>query len=195
MPSMSVIERTFCRSHPWHLVANRVILPWALQGVRPAGDLLELGAGSGAMAASTSDRFSDLQVTVTDIDPIMVQVARRRLADHPRVTVQEADVTSLPFDDESFDHVASYLMLHHVIDWQRALTEAARVLRPGGALVGYDLTDTRAARLIHWTDRSPHQLVAAEDFAPALTDAGFDRIAVQIGFHGHVVRFTAHQPR
>jgi ubiquinone/menaquinone biosynthesis C-methylase UbiE len=194
MPSMSVIERTFCRSHPWRLFATRVILPWALQGLLPEGDLLELGAGSGGMASATTGRFPDVRVTVTDIDPVMVHAARQRLADQPRIAVQQADVTQLPFADHSFDCVASYLMLHHVIDWRRALTEAARVLRRGGKLVGYDLTDTRAARLIHRADRSPHQLIPADDFAPALTRAGLTTVAIHQGLTGHVVRFIATKP-
>ena len=194
MPSMSVLERTFCRSDPWRLFASRVVLPWALQDTRPDGDLLELGAGSGGMASATTSRFPNLRVTVTDIDPVMVHAARQRLADQPSVTVRQADVTNLPFEDNSFDYVTSYLMLHHIIDWRRALSEAARVLRPGGKLIGYDLTDTRAARLIHWADRSPHELISARDFAPALTRAGLANVAVRPGLGGHVVRFSANKP-
>jgi ubiquinone/menaquinone biosynthesis C-methylase UbiE len=53
-------------------------------------------------------------------------------------------------------------MLHHVIDWPAALDEVARVLRPGGVFVGYDLTNTMLARLIHQADRSPYRLLAVE---------------------------------
>lgn len=90
----------------------------------------------------------------------MVTAARRRVAHlGARVTVEEADTTALPFDDDSFDTAISLLMLHHVIDWENALGELARVLRPGGRLLGYDLTATRVARTIHLADRSPHQLL------------------------------------
>ena len=141
MPVMSVVERTFCRSLPWRAFAERVVLPWALSGEDLHGDVLEIGGGTGAMAAGVIDRFPHLRLTVTDIDPVMVAAARKRLATHREVTVERADVTALPFADGSFDVVTSYLMLHHVVDWRPALTEALRVLRPGGRLVGYDLTD------------------------------------------------------
>lgn len=69
MPSMSQIERTFCRSRPWGLFAERAVLPWALQGTKLHGDLLELGAGSGEMAAATLRQFPDIRTAVTDVAP------------------------------------------------------------------------------------------------------------------------------
>lgn len=76
----------------------------------------------------------------------MRAAASRRLAG--RAVVGTAGVTALPAD-ASFDAVVSLLMLHHVIEWQRALAEIARVLRTGGVLLGYDLLETPAARLVH----------------------------------------------
>ena len=146
------------------------------------------------MAAGTGDTFPELQLTVTDIDPAMVMLARQRLRDQPGVSVQQADVTDLPFDDASYDYVASYLMLHHVIDWDRAVHEVARVLRPGGTFFGYDLTATRLARWIHWADRSPYQLIRADELRSAVKDTGFADAEVHEAFGGHVMRFRADKP-
>lgn len=103
------------------------------------GAVLELGSGSGAMAAGTIRRHPLCELTV---DPAMVAAAQRRFAGEPRVTAHQADATQLPFADGSFDVVVSYLMLHHVIAWRQALDEVSRVLRPGGRFVGYDLVAT-----------------------------------------------------
>lgn len=130
MPSMSLIEQTFCRSPPWRGFARKVILPWALQGLEPQGELLELGAGSGAMAEGTARTYPDVRLIVTDIDQAMVAAARKRLSARPNVRVEQADVTDLPFEDSTFDVVTSSLMLHHVVEWRQALREVSRVLRP-----------------------------------------------------------------
>lgn len=191
MPSMSAVEQSFCRSAPWRHFARRVVLPWALQGFAPHGLMLELGAGSGAMAQATARSFPELRLTATDIDPAMVAAAATQARGLPNLHVRPADVIALPFADGSFDVVASYLMLHHVVDWQRALHEAARVLRPGGTFVGYDLDNTLLAQAIHIVDRSPYRLVPHQEFAPALAAAGFERIRVTRALGRHVVKFIA----
>lgn len=140
MPEMSASARGFCTSRPYRIIARSVILPWALQGARPSGEVLEIGAGSGAMAAGLLGRFPQSTIVATDYDPDMVAAARRALSRWSgRATAERADPTSLPFEDGRFGLVLSCAMLHHVIHWERALSEVSRVLRPGGRLVGFDL--------------------------------------------------------
>ena len=91
MPVMSIAERWFCQSPPWRWVAGRLVLGWALQGVPLRGAVLELGGGGGAMAEETIRRHPDCQLTVTDLDPVMVASAQRRFANEPRVTARHAD--------------------------------------------------------------------------------------------------------
>lgn len=78
-----------------------------------------------------------------------------------------ADATGLSFEDESFDYVVSCLMLHHTVEWPTALVEMHRVLKPRGRLLGYDLTATRLARIVHWADWSPHRLITPTELADA----------------------------
>lgn len=194
MPAMSILERGFCRSSPWRYFARRAVLPWAMQGTTPAGDVLELGAGSGAMAEGVARAFPHVDLTVTDIDPAMVTSAVAMLSGVPNVTVARADVTDLPYAAASFDIVTSYLMLHHVVDWPRALDEVWRVLRPGGTFVGYDLDDTPVARIVHVVDRSPYRLLPRTDLERKLLDLGFGNVAVTPAFAGQVTRFRARKP-
>ena len=104
MPEMSSVAQLMCRSAPWRLFAGHVVLPWALQGHELGGDVLEIGCGSGAMAAEALRRFPDVRLTATDFDESMVEVARRRLSEFgPRAQVRQADATALSFPDSSFD--------------------------------------------------------------------------------------------
>lgn len=192
MPRMSSPEAVICRSGPWRVLARRMV-PWATQGVSLAGSVLEIGGGSGAMAQAILAAHPRLRLTTTDTDPTMVQAAQQRLAPSA-AEARQADATALPFADGSFDTVLSFLMLHHVIDWEQAVTEAARVLRPSGSFVGYDLLSSRTTSLLHVADRSAHRLIALEAFEPALQHAGLDLVRLQVSFGGRVMRFIAQKP-
>lgn len=193
MPVMSPIEGTFCRTHLWNVVAAKRMLPWALGSEPLNGKVLEIGGGAGAMAEATLDAADahgeDIDMTITDLDPRMVASARERLGD--RVSAEVADVTALPYLADTYDTVASYLMLHHVITWPDAIAEAARVLKPGGTFRGYDLTDTAAARWFHRIDRSPFRMVAPGDLHDRLEAVGFRDIRIEQAAAGHLMRFTA----
>jgi ubiquinone/menaquinone biosynthesis C-methylase UbiE len=194
MPVMSAAEHSSCRSALWRSFAGHVVLPWALQGLEPSGQLLELGSGTAAMAAGTAARYPDVHVTATDLDPAMVRTAATRLARYQNATAEQADVSRLPFADDSFDVVTSFLMLHHVGDWHQGLKQVYRVLRPGGTFVGYDFTDTFVARAIHIPDRSPYRLLRPGDLLNALKATGFERPQVSYGFGRHLMRFVTVKP-
>ena len=195
MPVMSRIEQSFCRNRVWSRFAGRSVLPWSLHGIDLRGDLLEIGSGAGAMAGQLVNRYPRLTVTASDLDERMVAAARRRLEGRPGIaSVVRADVTALPFEAGSFDVVASFLMLHHVIEWERALAESLRVLRPNGWLVGYDLLDTRPTRWVHRIDRSPFRLIKGDELVPALERAGFVECRTTVSLAGTGVRFAAATP-
>ncbi|MFZ0341388.1 MAG: class I SAM-dependent methyltransferase [Gaiellaceae bacterium] len=94
-------------------------------------DVLEVGCGDGMVWRENRDRIPEgWRLTLTDLSPGMVEVARAALADRAEYAV--ADVQELPFADGSFDGVIANHMLFHVADRPRALAEIVRVLRPGG---------------------------------------------------------------
>ena len=191
MPTMSRIESAWCRSAPWRAFAQKVALPWALQGTELAGHVLEIGGGSGAMAEQLLLRYPDLRLTVTDFDPEMVRTAGERLARFgERVTVAEADATRLRFPDETFDTVLSFIMLHHVIRWEQAFREALRVTRPGGLVVGYDLLASTPFRLLHQAERSDQRMMRVDELGALVAELPIDdaRVAPSIG--GFTVRFA-----
>ncbi len=192
MPAMSRFESAFCRGAGWCAFAGRVVLPWALQGEALGGEVLEIGGGSGAMAARLLATYPTLRITVTDYDQAMVAAARTRLAPFvDRANVQQADATRLPFPNERFDAVLSFIMLHHVIDWEAAVGEAVRVLRPGGVLIGYDLVASRLARWLHQAEGARHRLMTLGQLRDRLDDLPTEATALRPGVAGLAVRFTA----
>jgi ubiquinone/menaquinone biosynthesis C-methylase UbiE len=191
MPEMTAAESRMCRSATWQRFTSRRVLPWALQGVELSGDVLEIGCGSGAMAAGLLERFPGVRLVATDVDPAMVASARERLAPFgERAVVQEADTTALPFADGEFDAVCSFIMLHHVIRWEEALAEVTRVLKPGGLLVGYDVLATGPMRWLHAIERSSHRLMRVRELRARVRDLPVRQAVLTRSGAGSVVRFV-----
>jgi SAM-dependent methyltransferase len=184
-----------CQSAPWRVLAGRLVLPWALQREVVRGDVLEIGCGSGAMAAAVVRRFPGVRLTATDYDAGMVAATRQRLAGlQPRARVCRADAAALPFDDGSFDVVLTFLMLHHVIRWEAAVAEARRVLRPGGTLLGYDLVLEGAGRVRQGHARGGTRFVRTGELRDVLADVGFSPPTVTRSRALVTTRFCARVP-
>jgi ubiquinone/menaquinone biosynthesis C-methylase UbiE len=95
------------------------------------GRVLETGIGTGH---SFSFYPADAQVVATEPDSFMLERATRRLAELGRdnIELRQASAEELPFEDASFDHVVSMLVLCTVSDQSKALAELRRVLKPDG---------------------------------------------------------------
>ena len=185
---MSRFERAYCCSTIWRSSSSAIARELCAQGL--GRDVLEIGAGSGSVAQRLLSDAPELAWAAIDIDPHMTQAAATRLRGFAGASVQSADATAMPFPDDSFDSVVSCLMLHHIIDWEGAVAEAARVLRPGGIFVGYDLVRTALASLFHRLDGSPHRLVVPDEFRAECARHGLTA-SLQSRLLGHVMRFVA----
>lgn len=176
----------------WRAFARRVVVPRVLP-TEIGPDVLEIGCGSGAMAAEVlRARPAIARYVATDVDPAMVEMTRRQLADHgDRAEARVVDASGLPFADGTFDTVVSWLMLHHTITWEQVLADAVRVLRPGGHLVGYDLPDSRRSRVVHRLTRSEVRMIAPEELEAELERLGMsDVVVAPLGIAG-AYRFSA----
>jgi ubiquinone/menaquinone biosynthesis C-methylase UbiE len=99
----------------------------------PAGDLLDVGMGTGRLCAELDRR--GWNVSGIDLSPAMVAAARRRLP-HLAERLVEGPIEHLPFDDGSFDAVTATGVLEYAThDLPAAVSELARILRPQGAAV------------------------------------------------------------
>lgn len=99
------------------------------------GDVLDLGCGTGTLAIAMAAGGGRTRITGVDGDPDILEIARGK--DGAKgIDFVEGMADALPFADDSFDRVVSSLLLHHLDPPVKriALTEAHRVLRPGGRL-------------------------------------------------------------
>ena len=95
--------------------------------------VLELGCGNGLLWQGRGDligRCSEL--ILSDFSEGMLESAKEALKDYEDIRYEVIDIQYIPFEDNSFDVVIANMMLYHVPDLDRALTEVSRVLKPGG---------------------------------------------------------------
>ena len=114
----------------WRRRAARIIAGWQPR------DVLDLATGSGDLALAIQSRLPAAKVTAADFSPEMLEIAREKGLSHTVL----ADALQLPFEDASFDCITVAFGLRNMADWDRALSEMARVLRPGGHLLILDFS-------------------------------------------------------
>ena len=128
---------------------------------------LDLGCGDGRLTADLDAG----ELTAADVSALALGRARARLPD-ARLVELEPDAP-LPLGDGDFDLVLLAETLEHVRDVQLLLSEARRVLRPGGTLA---VTTPATGRLMRPPDPlSPHlRFLTRRSLARLLGELGFD---------------------
>ncbi len=102
--------------------------------------VLDIGCGTGADAFDLAVKVGpDGLVTGVDFSETLIAEANRRLGSrNVAATFEVGDAQALRFGDDAFDAVRTERMLMHVPDAEQALSEMARVLRPGGRMAVQD---------------------------------------------------------
>lgn len=152
---LNVVEKALMSNPVRALVQRRYEAPLfeRLGGRTEGATVLEIGCGRGVGTEIIFEQFGAKEVHAFDLDPGMVKLARRRLAAYSsnRLSLNVGDATAIEADDLSFDAVFDFGIIHHVPDWQRALAEVARVLRPGGRFFFEEVTKQALDRAVYRT--------------------------------------------
>ena len=205
------VQTMFARIAPHYDRMNRLMTAgqdarWRQEAIRcaalpPGGRLLDLGAGTGDLAAEAQRQFPGSQVIAADFTLEMMMFGRSHK--DTSLAWSGADALHLPFAASSFDAVVSGYMLRNVSDLPQALGEQRRVLKPGGRLMALDTTRpprsllsplinfhlhtvipalgrllTGEAEAYTYLPDSTQEFLSAEQLAARLVQAGFR----QVGF-------------
>jgi len=128
------------RMPPMRLM-RRMVAARAVQ-MASRGEAVDLGCGPGQLVIALACRAPGLHVTGVDLSDEMLAQAHENAQNAgvaSRVSFRRGDAQQIPFPDGSLDLVVSTLSLHHWSDPVSVLNEVARVVRPGGSFLIFDL--------------------------------------------------------
>jgi arsenite methyltransferase len=156
-------------------------------GARPGDRILDVGCGPGFYVTELLEEVGrEGSVVGVDISADMLAVAAKRVDGHDNVEFHEADATSLPVPDGTFDRAVCVQVLEYVRDVPTALSEMHRALRPGGralvwdvdwATVSWHAIDRQLTRrvLAMWDNHLTHPSLP-RTLAAQLRNAGFEDV-------------------
>jgi len=178
-------DATAARAESAHFGLGRLrrLAAATVAGYVPHARVLELGVGAGPALPRYREVFGAREVLACDPDADLLARCR------PRATAANAFVwrgraEALPLADSSMDAVFALQVLHHVPDWEAALVECARVLRPGGRLYAVEsLAPFLGLPPMRWLMEHPTDRFTAERFLEGLSRTGFEPEAAR-GFPG-----------
>ncbi len=152
-----------------------------IEAVAPRADWVALDVATGGGHAALKLAPHVARVVAVDLTPEMLRVARNFLEGQGagNVEFRPADAEDLPFESESFDLVTCRIAAHHFPDCARFVSEAARVLKPGGLLWVQDHVLSEEPETARTTDgfeklRDPshHRAFAASEWSAMFDAAG-----------------------
>ena len=138
--------------------------------------LADVGCGHGRAFALLAKHFTPREIVAFDIDPEMLEGARRAAQHCPApVTVRQGSITRLDLPDGAVDAVFCHQLVHHCAEQMRALREMHRVLAPGGyLLLGESCESFIHTWSVRWFFRHPPGVQhSAEGYMKMVRDAGF----------------------
>jgi ubiquinone/menaquinone biosynthesis C-methylase UbiE len=193
--TLNGLERVLMNNPIRAAIQRHLEARWLLEmgGPVTGGRVLEIGCGRGVGVELIFEVFGAERVDAFDLDVAMVRRAQRRLVHHGgRVHLWIGDATRITADDDAYDAVFDFGILHHVPAWRTAVAEVCRVLKPGGRLYAEEML---AGLILHpvWRRLLDHPLEDRFDcatFKEELERVGFELISCR-EHHGHAAWFVA----
>lgn len=146
------------------------------------GELVELGCGTGIFTEAVVQKTKSM--FATDLSDSLLAVAKRRIGDHPKVTIQKENCMATSFPSEAIDSVFMANLIHVIESPSALLKECNRILKKGGTLVIVTFTGhgmklwkkiKMGLRFVRsWGKPPAHtRSFSPEDLASMIEDAGF----------------------
>ena len=137
--NMTKFEKWFINSQKHAVEAiNRADKLLSFINIKEDQKFLEVGCGNGAVSKHVARKYP-LIVTGVDVDLEQIQLAQQNIDDIPNIQFLTIDATNLLFQDDYFDIVLSFGVMHHISNWLDSLKEIRRILKPRGYFIYFDI--------------------------------------------------------
>ncbi len=178
-----------CTSPEWAQHIQTDVLPTLTRDADLGEEMLEIGPGPGA--ATEWLRHKVKRLTAVEVNEEAAALLAERYAG-TNVEIRIGSGTDLGYPDDSFDSVGAFTMLHHVptlAQQNKILSEAFRVLRPGGVLICSDSVASNGLHHFHADDT--YNPVEPASVLGRLQTVGFGKIVVTLD---EGLKFAAWKP-
>jgi SAM-dependent methyltransferase len=138
--------------------------------VCPGAEVLSVGCGPGVILRAVANLDSSIRATGIDVSESRLEQAKEKNRENSRVRFVRGDAQSMEFQSNSFDLVYCRMLLQYLKEKERAVSEMARVCKPGGTVL---LQDLDGQLLWHYPE-NPSVQRTLERVVAALAATGFD---------------------
>jgi len=112
---------------------NRQLCDYVVSCLEETDKVLECACGTGMITAAMAGKVC--KITATDYSEKMLEKTRKKCKVYNNVEIRKADITDLPFEDNSFDAIIAANVIHLLDEPYRAVSELYRVCRKGGKII------------------------------------------------------------
>ncbi|MFD2331182.1 class I SAM-dependent methyltransferase [Cohnella sp. GCM10020058] len=144
--------------------------------------VLDLGAGTGLLAAMVRSKLPSAQISLIDMSASMLDVARGRFAGDPNANFIVADYAEYDFAPQRYEIIVSSLSIHHLTHASKRdlFKKLYRALAPGGVFVNADQVAGRTPASDAYYRRRWLAEIAASGLPQSAIDASVERRSVDI---------------
>ena len=137
-PLMRLGVNIFGAPHIWFRMRTRLLLH-LLKSFPSDAHMLDAGCGYGLLSMILAEERGLTDITAVDLDETRIADIQRSLSEYKklenRVHPQVGSLTNLPFSDNTFDVAVSSEVIEHIVEHEKAFSEIARVVKPGGTFI------------------------------------------------------------